>query len=657
MQQLEVPLARKASQSLRVFRGSSSLQLADPDPTAGSVSPPNGRPPTGRPQSVFASSVSTSAAACKQSALRGLALDTGADERYPDVFVDDVQSPQDQQMFVLKDQEPDASMTAEALSEATYVPHAAIHEAISDEEEASLDDRQDSFSETDYEGSDVDSETKYPLSVELKPFKNKAGGHTAIFQFSHRAVCKILQNRENTFYETVEKYHKDLLAFMPKYIGVLNVRHTVLCGGKCNQLRNPNKQNELERFSEVLLNDNMHILPHSMQRECRMQKLNPSGSFNLSEERPSLMTWSSDHSGVHAKADPKESHPSTRASSGGKNPKNNARESGDVHRVAKEKSPSGKGELNSGYTSVNNDLRDLIWKEVITRDRRRQHHSPFERRDSYGCEHADDCDASPVPSVYSVTERFILLEDLTHNRKLPCVLDLKMGTRQYGVDASIRKQKSQQSKCRSTTSLRYGVRICGMKIRSSQSPETFFRDKYFGRRIRGIRQFDFCLMRFLYDGTAWSVVKHVAKLERRLAQLAAIMKSLKDYRLYGASLLLVYDQAEQSKTDISIRLIDFAQSITSEKFPEFAAAPPSHRGEPDPGFLLGLTTLRASFKSIYKTLTRAEYSPEHAASLKMCDYLSEIPEFATFDASLQQLPEDDNEDFDDDDDNCSFRSF
>lgn len=53
-------------------------------------------------------------------------------------------------------------------------------------------------------------------AVELKPYNHQVGGHTTVFRFSKRAVCKQLSNRENEFYEVVERRHPELLRFLPR---------------------------------------------------------------------------------------------------------------------------------------------------------------------------------------------------------------------------------------------------------------------------------------------------------------------------------------------------------------------------------------------------------------------------------------------------------
>ena len=53
-------------------------------------------------------------------------------------------------------------------------------------------------------------------AVELKPYDHQVGGHSTVYRFSRRAVCKQLNNRENEFYETIERTHAELLHFLPR---------------------------------------------------------------------------------------------------------------------------------------------------------------------------------------------------------------------------------------------------------------------------------------------------------------------------------------------------------------------------------------------------------------------------------------------------------
>jgi len=66
---------------------------------------------------------------------------------------------------------------------------------------------------------DTQQTPKAPLeAIELIPYKHQVGGHTTMWRFSKRAVCKQLNNRENEFYETIEHFHPVLLKFMPRYV-------------------------------------------------------------------------------------------------------------------------------------------------------------------------------------------------------------------------------------------------------------------------------------------------------------------------------------------------------------------------------------------------------------------------------------------------------
>ncbi len=360
-------------------------------------------------------------------------------------------------------------------------------------------------------------------NVLLEPFLHQVGGHFPLSCLAKKTLCKPLNEREHRFYTALPKV---LQPFVPRFEGTMKVEVHETDQGYIKLTGEPPPNFVFSRKNPTFYQQ-MISLHHSGD---------PSSSSSSSPRRSKSQSVSSDCWTGSGSVE-NEAATTTTATATSKNSS-----SSEVfcnpwalkcHRNHLKKlgllSPPGPSSPGNGGQDP-----------AVANEKQQQSNGPK-------------------------SQLYLLLENLVSQYKFPCVLDLKIGKRQYSDDVSTAKKARKIAKSESTTSATLGIRLVGMQ--AFDPPKSYIcRNKYYGRSLNDdtfkttMKEF------FSTDGKLRSDV--IKKVVGKVSGLVEVVANLETFRFYTSSLLVTYDgdghdhDRDRDEADVlaDVRVIDFAHS-------------------------------------------------------------------------------------------------
>nr|XP_040572371.1 inositol hexakisphosphate kinase 1-like isoform X2 [Lepeophtheirus salmonis] len=201
-----------------------------------------------------------------------------------------------------------------------------------------------------------------------------------------------------------------------------------------------------------------------------------------------------------------------------------------------------------------------------------------------------------IKALARSSDYYLLLENLVHKHRNPCVIDLKVGTRQYSDDVSPSKKQRKIAKSKESTTAALGLRLCGLQSYNPISNNYCCLNKYYGRSLTP-STFEKTIEDFFLKSDCIFRRDVCLEIVKKCKELVAVLEGLDSFRFYTSSLLVSYDgyldpkiingkknilNRVSDENVVDVRIIDFAHS-THKGLKDTV-----HYEGPDQGFIFGL---------------------------------------------------------------------
>jgi len=191
---------------------------------------------------------------------------------------------------------------------------------------------------------------------------------------------------------------------------------------------------------------------------------------------------------------------------------------------------------------------------------------------------------------------YLMMENLTKDFSKPCIMDVKIGTKTYGPDASDKKM-AQQDASYAGTKQPFGFSVPGLSVHVGEEKDTvIMKGKEYGRTLN-IDNIHELLEMYLDINNQPEVAKELSKIfVEDLEKVLQLFQYQTTFHFFASSLLFVYDAAaannfnetkdvQSLRKSVSLKMIDFAHVWKAD-------------GETDQNYVKGVESLIELFQKV-----------------------------------------------------------